>query len=514
MAESNKSIKINRYLLGVAVFVCGAAVMIFELIGSRLIAPYVGASIYVWTSLIGVILASLSLGYYFGGKLADRNPAPIFFSGIIMISAALICLTAAMRDVGALLTGVSPSLEIRSVILSIILFTPASLFLGMVSPYAIRLKINKLETAGKDAGNLYALSTLGSICGTFLAGFCIIPSVGSRESLFLTALVLAITSVALVGGKSFKKPLLIFLMLISGALYFYNIGPRIPVIADIDTQYGRVLVYEVAGTPIDKTIRILSTGGPFGIQNAIFPDRIDDLVIGYTKLFRLAGYFNPTLKTALMMGGGAYTYPRDFINNFPQATMDIVEIDPAVTQIAKKYFYFKPDPRLSIFSQDGREYLNSNKKKYDVIFNDAFGSVSTPFQLTTKEAVQEEYNSLNDDGLVLSNVTSSISGDSGKFFRAEYATYKEIFPQVFVFLPSKVPGSGEIQNIVLVGSKSVKPFDFKTADQRFSGYLGGLWKGPVETDVPVLTDDFAPAEYYQEIMLKDTGSDYLFPLLQ
>ena len=509
--EDTKGQKIvYRYLLEIVVFICGAVVMIFELIGSRLIGPYVGASIYVWTSLIGVILASLSLGYYLGGRLADKNPQELFLGVVIILAAFFICLTAIFRDVGLFFSSGSLGLEIKSIILSIILFTPASFFLGMVSPYAVRLRINNLKTIGKEVGNLYALSTAGSIFGTFLAGFWLIPKFGSKDSLSLIALVLIITAILVFRKKIFKNlPVIIMLLIVVLSLFFsYFSKPKFHNLlsADIDTKYDRVWVYKGVDYATGKPTVNLSTD-PFGIQASVFSDQTDDLVLDYTKFFRLIGYFNPETKNALMIGGCTYTYPRDFMKNFPQAHMDIVEIDPAMTEIAQKYFYFKNSPFFTIFNQDGRMFLNENKKKYDAIINDAFDSApSVPFQLTTVEAVQKEFNALNDNGVVLSNIVSAVNGRQGEFFRAEYATYKKIFPQVFVFLVSNRANPMELQNIMLVASKSEKDFDFKTTDEKLTGYLSHLWKEPIAMDLPILTDDFAPVEDYQGKLLKSITS--------
>jgi len=488
------------YLLEAIVFICGGVVMVFELIGSRLIGPYVGTSIYAWTSLIGVILASLSLGYYFGGRLADKNPNRNFLGTIIAFSGVLIYLTVFFENGGLLSINMFSSLELRSVIISIILFAPASFFLGMVSPYAARLRVNNLETVGRDVGRLYALSTVGSIFGTFLAGFYIIPNFGTKASLFIIAASLMVASILLVGKKFVRdQAMLISIVMFIFLVVFNHFAEPIFsafVIADIDTQYNRIRIYNGTDLATGKSTINFSTD-PFGTQGAVFSDNTGDLVFEYTKFFRLAGYFNPKIESALMIGGCIYTYPRDFIKNFPEARMDIVEIDPAMTQIAKDYFYFNDSPAFSFFYQDGRIFLNDNKREYDVIFNDAFNSSSSvPFQLATKEAIQKEFDALNDDGVVLSNIISSAEGEQGKFFRAEYATYKKVFPQVFVFLVSDETSPEKRQNIIIVASKSKKVFDFKAASEELNEYLGHLWN-PIKGDTLVLTDDFAPVEYYQ-----------------
>ena len=203
-----------------------------------------------------------------------------------------------------------------------------------------------------------------------------------------------------------------------------------------------------------------------------------------------------------MIGGSAYTYPREFIQNYPNAKIDVVEIDSGMTDVAKEHFGLKDEKNLAIYHQDGRMYLNENKKKYDVIFGDAFNSSpSIPFQLTTKEAVIKEYEALRDSGVVMVNIISAIEGEKGKFARAEYATYKTVFPQVFLFTVLNIEDTDQTQNIMLVALKSEEIFKWESPDKEISGFLSQVWKKSIQDDVPVLTDDFAPVEYYKRLAL-------------
>jgi len=189
----------RKILLELVVFICGAVVMIFEIVGSRILGPYIGTSIFVWTSLIGIILASLSLGYWFGGKMADRNPSFKQLVWIIIIAAFFIGLTiSGKEDLLGLLSRQFTGIRMQAVISTIILFAPASVFLGMVTPYAVRLKIKDVKSSGRTVGNLYAISTIGSIIGTFLAGFVLIPFLGSTNILVLIAALLIITALLII----------------------------------------------------------------------------------------------------------------------------------------------------------------------------------------------------------------------------------------------------------------------------------------------------------------------------
>jgi spermidine synthase len=270
---------------------------------------------------------------------------------------------------------------------------------------------------------------------------------------------------------------------------------------DVDTEYNRIWIFNATDSLTKKPILAL-TDTPYGIQAAMFTDGTDELVFDYTKFYRLFSYFVPNPANALMIGGSAYTYPRDFIKNYPNAKMDVVEIDPGTTEVARKYFRLKDEKNLAIYHQDARIYLNENKKKYDVIFVDAFNSAaSIPFQLTTREAVRKEYDALSDGGVIMVNILSAIDGEKGKFARAEYATYKEIFPQVFLFLVKNINDASQPQNVMLVALKSEKIPDWKSPYKETDEFLSRVWKKPIADDVPILTDDFAPVEYYQRILI-------------
>jgi len=267
-------------------------------------------------------------------------------------------------------------------------------------------------------------------------------------------------------------------------------------ILDIDSKYSRIKVYPSTDRLTGKEVLNVSTD-PFGTECAMFVES-DELVFAYTKFYRLDGHFKPDLKNTLMLGGCAYSYPKDFLKRFPNAHMDVVEIDPVMTELAKKYFRLKDDDRLTTYHEDARRFLNRSDKKYDVIYGDAFNSFSSvPFQLTTKEAIQLEYDALNDGGVVLANLISSIDDTSGKFLRAQFAMYRSVFTQVYLF-PVTYPEDGAyVQNILLVAIKSDKPPLFESEDPELNEYLKHRWLKEVKNDLPILTDDYAPVDYYK-----------------
>lgn len=489
--------KTYKYILEIIVFFCGAIVMIFEIVGSRILGPYFGTSIFVWTSLIGIILGSLSLGYYLGGKLADKKPNPDILSLIIFLSAISIGITIFIKDFLLILLQTTISdIKISSVIASILIFAPASLLLGMVSPYAAKLKLNSLSTSGTTIGNLYALSTAGSIVGTFLSGFYLIPFFGTNKLIIILSSSLFIISFLLFSKKFLKtKLIIIFIMIFAWStfmgLFFLSTKNKF---IDIDTAYNRIWIYDRIDKKTDKIVKIM------GINNenhsSMFLDS-DELVNEYTKYYHLARHFKPDFKKTLMLGGAGYSYPKSFLNEYPEAAIDVIEIDPTITNLAKKYFNLKENPRLTIYHEDGRVFLNKTLEKYDIIFGDAFSShYSIPYQLTTREAVQKKYDILNDSGVVILNIISSIEGEKGKFLRAEYATYKSIFPQVYLFPVEEKENGEKVQNIILIALKNSGSITFENSDPILNEYLKHLWEEKIDTDMPILTDDFAPVDYY------------------
>ncbi len=497
--------RVQKYILEAVVFLSGGIVMMYELAGSRVLAPYVGTSIFVWASLIGVILGSLSLGYYYGGKIADKRQETISLAFIIAIAAICVRLTASLRDsVPETLANWNLGLQMESVLLAIILFAPASLFLGMVSPYATRLRLSGLDTSGSVVGRLSAISTIGSIAGTFLAGFYLIPHLGTYKILIGISLALLLMSILLIVAEtvSKKKKLWSIAVLVAMAIVFAALqSPGKAHAVDIDTVYNRIWLYETISNQTQRKKLNLVTD-PGGIQSAMYLDNPTELVAEYTKFYRLANHFFPGLKNALIIGGCAYSYPKDFLIQNPEAHLDVVEIDPGMTALARQYFHLKDDPRLNIIHEDGRIYLNRNSKQYDVIYIDAFNSHSSvPFHLTTQEAVRSVYTSLSDNGVVLLNTITALNGEKGKFLEAEYKTYKSVFPQVYIIPVRSNTNEVTLQNVMIIALKSNQFPKWVNKNKELNDYLSKVWKKEPDTGLPILTDDFAPVDYYKMLAL-------------
>lgn len=498
------------WTLELTVFVCGALVMVYEITGSRIVAPFLGASTYVWTSLIGVILGALSLGYWLGGRMADSRPHVRVLAGAIFTAGGLVGLTILVKDIVLTMISQSPVwLEIKTFIAAFLLFAPASVALGFVIPYATKLRLGSLEDSGKTVGRLYALSTVGSIAGTFLAGFFLIPFVGSVRTLYLIAAVLFLLAIFL-GGLTFTRHnfalFTIFILGVAGSEGTAYLLFRSNNLYDIDTEYSRVRVFDVRDPASGRVMKAMATD-PSYIQSARYLDG-DDLALAYSRFYHLVRFYKPDHKKALMIGGAGYSFPQAHLRSFPDATIDVVEIDPGMTEIAGRFFDLTDDARLNIFHEDGRVFLRDGPSgAYDVIFMDAFGSLFTvPYQLTTIEAVRDMHKLLADDGVVIFNIGSAIHGGPASYFlRAELATYRAVFADVHLYKVHADNPDERLQNLMIVACKSQCNSEMpQMADKEFDSttlikLLANRYIGEVPADLPILTDDLAPVERYNSL---------------
>ena len=488
---------IEKYRLEITLFFSGATVMIFEILGSRIYGPFMWTSTFVWTSLIGIILWFISLGYYVGGMKADthasnKNIANILFAAAIAMFFVFIIKEPVLR----FFQNYGWSLELSTFVSSIILFWPVSFFLGLVSPFAVRLRIKDLDSSGEVVGRMYAIGTLWSIIGTFAAWFVLIPLIWTNTLLLCLILGLVLLSLFVSKKPNYVVRVVFAVFFIISILlssYSRNVNAENGKV-DTDTKYSRIKVFNStdyrSGEPV-KTMQINAEN-----HSAVFLDR-DDLVHEYTKYYHLIKAFNPDFSSWLMLGWGGYSFPKDYLKQYPENTIDVVEIDEWVTELARKYFDLEDSERMNIFHRDAREFLNTTQNKYDAIFSDAFGSYySIPYQLTTREAVQKKYDILNDDWVVLSNIISGINDRHGKFFRAEYHTYKEIFPHVYVFPVDNNYNGTDLRNILLIASKSKQEFDFSKNYWELQKYIDNEWTEEIDDDMWILTDDFAPVNSY------------------
>jgi len=485
-------------MLEIAVFLCGAVIMVIELTGSRVMAPYLGTSLVVWTSLIGIILASLSLGYWWGGRLADRRPEARLLGGLILLASlatAAIALTKSF--VLVFLQSKVTGLHMAAVWSTLLLFAPPSVLLGMVAPFAVRLKLADTQTSGRTAGNLYAISTIGSIFGTFLAGFVLIAWLGSTNILLLMAAVLALASwLAARSGTSIKAAAgTLFLVMLSVA-WGYDAQLRSAGLVDTDTAYNRVLVFKGAENATGRLMRVMATG-PHAKQSAMYLDAPAVLALPYTRYFRLVEHFVPEMSRLLILGGGGFSFPKYALANYAEVSVDVVELDPGIITLARDYFELRDHPRQRIITEDARTFLNRNRETYDAILCDTFNShYAIPFHLATQEAAQRMKDALSPNGVVLVNLLSHPDGECGRFFHALFGTYAAVFPRVQAFAVGDLHDRARWQNIILAAFASPEEKPQTSTDPDISAMLAKRFNSPAAAGFPVLTDDYAPVDRY------------------
>jgi predicted membrane-bound spermidine synthase len=473
----------HDYNLLIVSLVNGAVIMVFELIGSRIIAPHLGSSSFVWTSIIGVILMALSVGYFYGGILADKGASRRKLSIILLIAAGLILASRFVRDdLLVVISDLSIDMRLKSFIASILLFGPASVLMGMVSPYVARLQLNNLSHAGATVGSLYAAGTVGSIIGTFLYGYWLVGHFSNGTVHAALAIIMVLLSFAVSAGSLGRTVhtggiAIIILSFIAAGIV--TAGPAIEL--DTDTQYARVIVSKT--TLDNRPARIYFTEAKRA-QSGIFLDGEKESAFGYVQ--KISEYIEASeYKNVLMIGGGTFTLASDIVRHDPEMHIDVVEIDPALTHIARQYFNFQDSPRITIHNGDGREFLESNQqKKYDVIIIDAYTVNGPPFQLATTEAAEKMKALLEPGGVVITNSISSFDGANSRILSAVSSTYKEHFSHVssMPVFPTTHPST--LQNILLFASDDKKALPDDTV--AFAP----------QTSIPPLTDDFAPVEYY------------------
>ncbi len=481
----------KKYKLETIVFLGGAIGMGLELIAARVLSPYVGSSNVVWTSIIGIILVSMSLGYWLGGKNADKGANLNQLSNILLYAAlATSAIPLLETCVVKILAGIIPNLIVSAILCAIIVFSIPSFILAMISPYAVKIKSKEETEIGSLSGKISSLSTIGSIVGTFLMGFVLIPNIGVSNINISVTIILVVMSIIARENKETKEIwrnifviCIMMMLLIIGKIVFKINNPDI--LLDTDSQYSRIWVKQIETQKATyKTLQV-----DRGLESYIDTET-GEMGAKYLRYYDLFEYFNKDAKSTLLIGGAAYTYPIHYLQKYNDKTIDVVEIDDKMPQIAVEQFGLNiNDERLKTYSQDGRSYLNYNKNKYDTILIDAFKGTNSPFELTTYEALTNAKNMLNENGVVITNIISALEGENAKFIEYEYTTYKAVFDDVKIYKVVNMENDS-IQNLILVGVKG-NPEKNDSKSEEYAQYLN-MQIANLKTDKQVLTDDFAP----------------------
>ena len=487
--------------------------MALEIMGSRLLAPVFGDSVFVWGSLIGIVMSSLAVGYFLGGKLADRLPSFRTFSIIILAAGIFTILVPISSPLVLELVFYSGLGEQYGPLLATTLLLAApTILLGMVSPYAIKLTAKDIVKIGGISGSLYSISTGGSILGTFFTVFLLVPSFGVRSIIFSIGIVLI--SVSLIGLANIER---IFVIIIAGSLMM----PSSAFLVGTLSIYSGDLVYQT-DTPynslnvVDSQARGVRTLWLNSMpHSAMYLNGSNNSVFLYTDYFHIAFVFNPEIENVLFIGGGGFSGPKKFLEDYPEISVDVVEIDPQVVDIAENYFDLKDDSRLNVFVEDGRMFLSRTEMLYDLIVLDAYSKTYAPFHLLTLEFLESIDEHLKPNGVLVSNLISSLIGDTSDLLRAEYKTVNKVLPHVYLFY-TRTSSMSQVQNIILMGTKNQNLYDkveliemaknTPKRSEKLAEYASTYFDNEVRTeDLPILTDDYAPA---QSLLNPITGAAY------
>jgi spermidine synthase len=350
----------------------------------------------------------------------------------------------------------------------------------MVTPIIIKMAVDKNGTVGRSSGRISAVSTAGSVLGVFLTSFVLIPFMGNSVIIIILAVVLA--ALALLYRIKFLQ---IFAAAFSIILIIYpiSISKFMPNAVEIDTQYGNYLIIDDG-----QKVQVITHNGIQSQKNK----GSNELLSEYLKYYDLAYHFNPNIENTLCIGGAGYVYPQYFVEKYPTANIDVVEIDRKMEEIAKKYFGLQTSDRLRSVITDGRKFLNTNRKQYDAIYGDAFNSSTPPFELLTKEATEKVFAALTDDGVYIVNIVASETGINSGLLKSYYKTLAAVFPFVYTF---RVTGTGtELGNKILVAVKS-PPQSLTGQDTYLQSMLSKHFTAE-NNNYKILTDDCAPVDFY------------------
>ena len=489
-----------KYLYILSSFAAGFALMTLELVSARIMAPIVGSSIFTWTSVIGITLLGLSLGSYLGGIIIDKYKDNRFLASAFILSSIFIFVIPLLEKTARSFIFINLDILWVVLIVSLFLFLLPSLSIGSIQPMVLKMYADNFSEIGKRYGILSAIWSLGSILGVFMTGFYFIKTIGSFLTLYIIASILFVLGIFfLIAGK--KKKLFLTILFLIFALLFINLidEKQLPpnIVFEKETGYYMARVVDSNAPEIIRPARILFLD--FDSHSIEYKEKYEPPFL-YTSLYPIFQKINPDIKKIHVIGGGAYTLPKKMSEFYKNSDVSVTEIDEEVTGIAKKYFNLN-DKQIKTFSEDARIYFRKDKKKYDLIFGDAYNSfISVPWHLMTLEFTGLIRNRLSDNGIYALNFISSLNGKGSEFFQNMLKTFSDIFPNYYIFALGEKYSS--VQSIILVGLNSENR---KSAAQlkkdmmeddntaAFANFLVDQNKIITSKGI-TLKDDFAPVE--------------------
>ena len=527
-SEAEAAVWRTLVLANALVFASSTCIMVLELVAARLIASHLGASLYTWTSVIGIILAGISIGNYLGGKIADRNPPrrvlPMLFLAASVLSLSVLWLNHLAEGWDRPDALSWPGWVLFNV--ALIFLLPAST-LGTIGPVVAKMALDEGRRTGSTMGNIYAWAAVGSIFGTFLTGFVLIDLMGTRAIVSTVAGLLALMGLGLAatqyraggaflgfwlallvpinvfafGPWEWARELGVFMLLRADDSYldYYD-----------ESNYFAIQIYEASDI---ENARILSLDNL--VHSYVPTDDVTRLIYDYETVY--AGITQRTAPPgrplrSLFIGGGGFVFPRYMEVTYPVAAIEVAEIDPAVKRAAQEALFLPPDGEtlLSIHTMDARNFVDDllargEELSYDFIYGDAFNDLSVPYHLTTTEFNEKLRRLLAPSGVYMINIIDIYREGLGRFLGSFVTTARRSFPNVYVFSSSSDGPTDERDTFVV--ACSLRPLDLENIGQRagdreFEGILfawaenrtlGGEMATVLERGGGlVLTDDYAP----------------------
>jgi spermidine synthase len=408
------------------VLAAGAGSLATEIAASRLLAPYFGSSTVVWANIIGLILIYLSVGYWIGGRIADRHATPQRLGAILLIAAACLAVLPFIAHpiLGVALRGfdaVSIGTIAGSFVATLALFSAPVTLLGMASPFAIRLALVDVREAGTVSGRLYALSTLGSIAGTFLPALVTIPLIGTQRTMLAAALLIALSAVLLLDARWLAVAgVIAALLLVPPGTVKESAG----LIFETESQYQYVQVVQSDGKRELQTNEGISSQSVYRANTVLTGGEWDMFLV-------VPPLVDHPVHRVLIIGSAGGTTARAYSAFYPQAQVDGVELDPAVSDAGRRYFALDSIAQLHTYNEDGRVFLRRSDQRYDVIVIDAYRRDYIPFYLATKEFFQLCRDHLHSGGALAINAAKVPEDD--RLAAAVRGTVATVFPSTWTW---------------------------------------------------------------------------------
>ncbi len=481
------------------VFVVGAGSLGAEIAAARLLAPYFGASTIIWANTIATVLVALSAGYAIGGRLADRRADLRGLCLVVLAASALLALVPFISDpflrlsvnaLGALSVGGF----LGSLAAVLVLVAVPVMLLGTVAPYANRLTLGQVGEAGTVTGNLYAISTAGSLVGTFLAALLLIPLVGTHRTFLLFALALALVAVFGLRARMFLVVPAVVAALLAvppAAIGSGRSGARVIFSEETQYQYARVvqLTSGERWLQLNEGVAVHSVFRPWSYLTGGYWDDLLTLPLSAARgvPHRIA-----------ILGDAAGTVARAYGHYFPATSVDAVEIDGALSSIGRRLFGLR-GPHLHVYTADARPWLAARHARYDAIFLDAYRQPYIPFYLLTKEFFQAVHAHLNPGGVLVVNVGHLPNSDALE--QVVSATLRAVFPAVIrdpvsatnseVLAGDQPLSSARLAHGADAAAPELRPLAAHLAARLAPGLAGGS----------VYTDDRAPVEWLTDLSI-------------